>query len=153
VVVGEAPPVCLLLPGAPDSISTARSTVREALTGWGLEHLTDTATLLVSELSTNVLLHARTDFEVRVERAAGTVRVTVLDGSDREATRRHYEIDAGTGRGLGLVAGLATAWGTAAAGDPWSKAVWFELDDSGDEGAAVDGALYDEDWLTLVEDL
>jgi anti-sigma regulatory factor (Ser/Thr protein kinase) len=146
-------PQALRLPAAPDSVRTARSAVRDALPRWGLDHLTDTAALLVSELTTNVLLHARSEFEVRLERRRGRVRVTVLDESARDAVRRRYGLQAGTGRGLGLVEAMADDWGCDPADDPWSKAVWFELSEDRGEQDDTEGALYGEDWLALVEEL
>jgi anti-sigma regulatory factor (Ser/Thr protein kinase) len=141
------------LPLAPDSVGSARAAVREVLTDAGLDRLVDTATLLVSELTTNVLLHARTAWEVRVELRGSRLRVSVRDGSPRAATRRPHRLRAGTGRGLGLVETLAAGWGSEPASPPWAKAVWFELDlDASDDGFA-EGALYGEDWLALVDDL
>ncbi len=141
------------LRSAPDSVSRARAAVREALSEWGLHDLVDTAALLASEVTTNVLLHARTEFELRVDRQDGRVRVSVSDGSPRPATRRRYGLDAGTGRGLGLVETLSLDWGTEAAAPPWAKTVWFELDEAGAGDEHAEGALYGEDWLALVDDL
>jgi anti-sigma regulatory factor (Ser/Thr protein kinase) len=143
----------LRLLSAPESISAARSNVGEALVAWGLDGLVDSATLLVSEVATNVVLHARTDFEVRVEQRGDRVRVSVSDGSDRSALRRRYGLEAGTGRGLALVETLSAQWGVDPAEAPWSKTVWFELDErvAGEDG--LEGALYGEDWLALVDDL
>ena len=141
------------LPAAPDSTSRARTAVRRTLTDWDLGHLVDTATLLVSELTTNVVLHARTDFEVRVERRGDAVRVTVLDRSPRDAVRRRYGLQAGTGRGLGLVDTLAADWGCSPGDGPWAKAVWFEVASDGAEPDTAEGALYGEDWLALVDEL
>lgn len=142
------------LPASPESVGGARRAVSRALGDWQLDHLTDTAMLLVSELATNVLLHARTDFEVRAERRDGRLRVTVLDCSPRQAVRRRYGLDAGTGRGLGIVEALSAAWGSGSAEAPWAKGVWFELFLEPDaEPEPAEGALYGEDWLDLVDDL
>jgi anti-sigma regulatory factor (Ser/Thr protein kinase) len=152
MVVDEAH-VAVRLPAAPDSVSSARRAVRRALDDWHLDHLVDTVTLLVSELCTNVLLHAGTDFEVRAEHGAGRVRVTVFDASAGDAIRRRYGVDSGTGRGLGLVETLSTAWGTCGGDGQWAKGVWFELSDAEQDDDAPEGALYGEDWLALVDDL
>lgn len=85
----------------------------------------DRAALLVSELVTNVVLHAVTDAEVTVERQPGRVRVTVGDADPSRPEMKHYDALAGTGRGLHLVASLADRWGLRAAGR--GKAVFFEL--------------------------
>ena len=149
--VDEACRAVVRLPAAPDSIGAARAALRRTLRDWDLDALVDTAQLLTSELATNAVLHARTDFELRVERRGDRLRVSVLDGSPRTAARRRYGLDSGTGRGLGLVEALSADWGTSSA-DGWAKAVWFELDP-----AAVplddEGVLYGEDWLSLVDEL
>ena len=111
----------------PTSPVAARCLVRKALRDWRLEYLTDAATLLVSELATNAVLHARTPFVVRVELTGDTLRITVLDCSRSGPSRRSHGLGAGTGRGLALVATLAESWGTRTDVQPWSKAVWCEL--------------------------
>ena len=74
--------------------------------------------LLASELCENAVLHAGTEFEVALRIDADEVLVTV---SDRGAgplelhlaqPRRRYGRAAAHGRGLQLLAQLATAWGT-----------------------------------------
>ena len=141
------------LPPSAVSVRTARAAVTAALERWHVDGVDGTAALLVSELATNVLLHAHTDFEVRTERRDGHVRVTVLDDSPRLPARRHYGLDAGTGRGLGLVAAMSSRWGVEEGPAPWQKSVWFELPDHADElDAPLEGALYGEDWLAMVEE-
>jgi anti-sigma regulatory factor (Ser/Thr protein kinase) len=142
------------LPPTPVSVRAARGSVTSVLEQWQLADVADTAALLVSELATNVLLHAHTDFEVRTERRDGRVRVTVVDASPRRPSRRRYGLDAGTGRGLGLVATLSSSWGVDDVEAPWCKAVWFELAEHDDGSTGLtEGALYGEDWLALVDDL
>ena len=55
------------LPPAGASVGEARRFVTALLAERGLEHLQDDATLAVSELVTNAVLHARTTIEVRVD--------------------------------------------------------------------------------------
>src|SRR5206468_2951238 len=83
------------------------------------------AELLVSELVTNAVLHARTDLTVAVERRGENVRVSVSDGSARQPRLRHHSVEAGTGRGLLLVERMARRWGVEPAGT--GKVVWFEV--------------------------
>ena len=85
-----------------------------------------TLELLVSELATNAVLHARTDFTVCVERRGKTVRVEVGDGSAAPPVAKGYQHDSPTGRGVTIVATLAARWGF----EPGTrgKTVWFELD-------------------------
>ena len=105
----------------------ARRGAREVLLAWRLPALVDSVVLVVSELVTNAVLHARTGLSIEVERHDGVVRVTVRDGSPQQPRRRRHGVSAGTGRGLGLLATLATAWGSETTGPPHRKAVWFEL--------------------------
>lgn len=115
------------LAGDPLSVRDARRLVTRTLREWGLEHLEESATLLVSEVVTNAVLHARTEVCIELERRSTVVRVTVADGSSRRPERRRHGLSAGTGRGLGLLATLSTSWGSGPAEDPWAKDVWFEL--------------------------
>ena len=119
--------VRLELPGAPASVGSARRLVSAALRDWGLDHLVDPAALLVSELVTNAVLHARTAVSVEVERTRSVVRVVVRDGSRRRPRQRRHEVSAATGRGLGLLTAVSYRWGCDDAPEPYAKAVWFEL--------------------------
>ena len=119
--------VQVVLLGEPASVRTARRVVARALEQWSLPHLDAVASLLTSELVTNAILHARSDLSIEVERDDDVVRVTVHDGSPQKPHRQRHGVHAGTGRGLGLLAALATGWGSGPSGPPYRKAVWFEL--------------------------
>jgi len=110
----------------PASAATARHFVEETLGAWGCDDFLDASRLLVSELVTNAVLHARTDFELVLRVLRTGLRVEVHDGSTARPVVRHYEDEAMTGRGLSLVDELAARWGVEQAGD--GKYVWFELD-------------------------
>ena len=84
-----------------------------------------TAALVVSELATNAVLHARTPFEVRVRVAPERVRIEVHDGTRRTPVRRFFSDDAVSGRGLRLVDELCEAWGVDV--DGAGKTVWAEV--------------------------
>jgi anti-sigma regulatory factor (Ser/Thr protein kinase) len=114
------------LPADPASAGLARRYLRARLSEWGAYHLTDAATLLVSELVTNAVLHARSETMISLAYDEGVLRVEVADSSMVGVQRRRYAYDAATGRGLLLVDALSTAWGTVATEE--GKAVWFELD-------------------------
>lgn len=111
----------------PQSPLLARRLVRSTLHGWHLDHLEETATLLVSELATNAVLHARTRFLLVAEQRDALVRVSVFDCAATAPARRHHGVQSGTGRGIGLIAVLACSWGTHTEVRPWAKVVWFEL--------------------------
>jgi len=85
-----------------------------------------TVELLVSELATNAVLHAKTDFTVCVDRRGPTLRVEIGDGRVVPPLAKGYRHDAPTGRGLGIVATLSSRWGFERGPD--GKTVWFELD-------------------------
>lgn len=133
------------LPGEPSSVPTARRFVESVLTSWGRPEHGWTAALLITELSANCTLHARTDFTVRVEAIDGGVQLQVSDGSLRVPARRDYGTSATTGRGLKLVEELADGWGVDLRDD--GKTVWAVLrEPSGEEGRA-DSEDADVDWL------
>jgi anti-sigma regulatory factor (Ser/Thr protein kinase) len=117
----------LALRPVPASAATARQFVNDTLGGWGCDALSEAARLLVSELVTNSVLHARTDVELVVRLRRGGVRVEVHDASPVAPVVRRYEDEAMTGRGLALVDQLASRWGVESRGG--GKTVWFELDD------------------------
>ncbi|MGW0819497.1 SpoIIE family protein phosphatase [Streptomyces viridiviolaceus] len=112
-------------PEGPQSAASARRFVGAALHGVAAD-LVDTAQLLVSELVTNALLHARTEVEVGVSVSGGRVRVGVGDRRPGLGLVPHYcPPYAGTGQGLALVEVLASRYGIDA--DDQRKTVWFEL--------------------------
>ena len=115
------------LVGEPTSARDARRLVADTLHDWDLAHLEEFAVLLVSEVVTNAVLHARTSLAVEVARQDDIVRVTVSDRSPARPERRRPGLQAGNGRGLGLLSVMATDWGTGPSHDPWRKDVWFEL--------------------------
>jgi anti-sigma regulatory factor (Ser/Thr protein kinase) len=109
--------------------------VETCLTEQGLDRggaTVEMATLLVSELVTNAVLHAGTAIELCVELRGGILRVEVRDGTTLAPSRRRYDLTAGTGRGMMLVEELAAAWGSELVDD--GKLVWFELLVQGERG-------------------
>ncbi len=81
--------------------------------------------LLVSELVSNVVLHARTPLEISLRTRAKCVRVTVTDQSPVIPAIKRYAPDSVTGRGLTMVDTAADRWGIEERAD--GKAVWFEV--------------------------
>jgi len=124
------------LPPSPASVATARHRLKEVLAPLTREGIVsaptcETAMLLVSELVTNAVRHARTGPGARVEmRVALTDRrrlhVAVHDrGQGFSATRVSMPPpDQVGGRGLALVDAMAEDWGAERTG---SMRVWFEL--------------------------
>jgi anti-sigma regulatory factor (Ser/Thr protein kinase) len=95
--------------------------------GWGCTDAIADAELLVSELVTNAVLHARSAARVMIERAGTTVRVSVFDDSPARPRLRDYGPEAVTGRGLVIVDRIAARWGVDPSDD--GKCVWFEIVD------------------------
>ena len=85
----------------------------------------DAASLLVSELVTNAIVHARTDVELRLMADDRMLRAEVSDGNPTFPSPRRPMGLAGTGRGLLLMDDLASRWGVSPTGA--GKTVWFEL--------------------------
>ncbi|MFG2352433.1 SpoIIE family protein phosphatase [Streptomyces sp. NPDC048521] len=113
------------LPPRPESVASARRFVRSALRGAAPDAV-ETAELLTGELVTNAVLHARTEVEVQAEATEDRVHVRVSDQRpDRAPTPHACRPYAFTGRGLALVADLASGHGVHI-GDG-RKTVWFEL--------------------------
>ena len=122
-------------PPEPASVRAARRWLAAALTERGLDSASDAAASLVSELATNCVIHARTPFTVDVAQQGDVVRVSVSDTSPVQARMRSYGVDSTTGRGLRLVASLASTWGVE--GDRSGKTVWFEVTAGSDDRPAV----------------
>jgi anti-sigma regulatory factor (Ser/Thr protein kinase) len=117
----------LALRPVPASAARARAFVERTLGEWECDDFLDSSRLLVSELVTNAVLHARTEFELLIRAVRTGVRVEVRDHNPSMPVVRRYEDEAMTGRGLALVDELATRWGVDR--HPDGKAVWFELDE------------------------
>lgn len=112
------------LPPVSTSAAMARRFCRSQLGEWGASDLDETVSLLVSELVTNVVLHARTPCEVVMCRTS-VLRVEVIDHDPRPPIRKDHDLEAASGRGLLLLAGMSARHG--ADRDASGKRVWFEL--------------------------
>jgi serine/threonine-protein kinase RsbW len=120
------------LPPTERAPGLARQATHEALPSWQLAPLEETALLLVSELVTNAVRHARNGgrmIALRLETTPGGLRIEVHDGDPRRPQPGIPDDLDESGFGFVLVAALASKWGvTASAG---GKAVWAELDTPG----------------------
>lgn len=113
------------LPGTPAAAQLARQATRAACHDWSLEHLADRASVVVTELVANVVLHARTDMGVSVIALDRNLHVSVRDGSQEPPLPRLPSENVPGGRGLLVVAALTEAWGIAPTSD--GKVVWATL--------------------------
>lgn len=112
------------LPLEDAQVAVARARTRRQLALWGLERLSDTAELLVSELVTNAIRAASRDVELRLMRV-GKLMVEVSDDNHNLPQLQRADADDEEGRGLALVSHLAPRWGTSR--KAVGKVVWFEL--------------------------
>ncbi|WP_447036507.1 ATP-binding protein [Streptomyces sp. DSM 118878] len=122
-----------ILPREPESAAVARRLVRTALSAWGLETLTDDATVVITELVSNAADHGRLPhIRVIVSRPAeDRVRLAVVDRSKAlPMMRTDANGDQIRGRGLLLVDALTERWGTELY--PWGKQVWGEMQMGGE---------------------
>jgi anti-sigma regulatory factor (Ser/Thr protein kinase) len=121
------------------AVRDARQYIRNALAALDRAALEDAATLGVSELVTNALLHARTPLTVTVGVTRdGRVRIGVSDDSPVLPRQHHYRRTATTGRGLRLVESVSSAWGVDISEPVAGKTVWFEPAEAPAEDAGVD---------------
>jgi anti-sigma regulatory factor (Ser/Thr protein kinase) len=104
----------------------ARRLVADALLRWGHEQeLSEAAALVVSELASNAVRHARSPFSVLTRFDQHVIRIWVRDASDTMPQLREGGLAAGTGMGLQMVAALAGAWGVEVRAG--GKSVWAQL--------------------------
>lgn len=102
---------------APDApaVAQARRFLRQALQDQLGEDpgsdLADTLLMAANELSTNAVMHARTEFTVRLVVGPDLVRVEVTDENSRVPQPCLAPMDATSGRGLAIVDGSGLDWG------------------------------------------
>jgi anti-sigma regulatory factor (Ser/Thr protein kinase) len=105
----------------------ARQFARQTLSEWDME--SDEVVLVVSELSANAILHARSDFELSLSKTDKGVTVRVTDTHPCLPVVSSPNSHSMDGRGLMIINQLARQWGvrrTATGG----KTVWAYLANS-----------------------
>ncbi|MGN6299649.1 MAG: ATP-binding protein [Angustibacter sp.] len=115
----------LSLPPEVVSVTRARHYVRDTLTALGVPDCADDAQLAVSELIANAVKHARTPLVLELTADDEHLTVTVADGERELASQVQQHALAESGRGLRIVAAIASEWGV----EPreGGKALWFRL--------------------------
>jgi anti-sigma regulatory factor (Ser/Thr protein kinase) len=112
--VGEEPPVdessWAFLP-VPQAIPVLRRFVTATLRSWGEEALVPDAALVTSEMATNAVSHADSPFHASIVRAAGVVRIAIVDSGPGAAAQRTAAEDDLSGRGIVIVDAVADRWG------------------------------------------
>lgn len=111
----------------PASVPAARRFVVDKLGRLPAE-MVDTVRLLVSELVTNAVMYAGTDFTVELDQSTSSLVVSVTDSGTGTPEVRDLPDPADLhGRGLRIVLGLADDWGVIPGDAGIGKVVWFEL--------------------------
>jgi anti-sigma regulatory factor (Ser/Thr protein kinase) len=109
-------------PGAP---CASRLFVTKLLHGLECRQSIEDAALVVTELATNAVVHARSAFVVSIGSSGGAVRVEVSDGSRTPPSMRRPSLRARGGRGLSIVDAVASTWGVIHTSN--GKIVWAQL--------------------------
>jgi anti-sigma regulatory factor (Ser/Thr protein kinase) len=116
------------LGGCEARVREARRVVGQVLEGGRWAELGEVAQLLVSELATNAIRYGAPPVAITVTIDGDRVEVAVADEEQtppRSSVGPHDEL-AESGRGLRLVASMASRWGTRTR--PGGKTVWFTLE-------------------------
>ncbi|MET9290483.1 ATP-binding protein [Streptomyces sp. NPDC003077] len=123
-------PVVLRWNRHPGCVRKARAELSKALAEWGLGRIEDDALLVVSELLTNAICHARTapgrEIETRYVRTDCGVRIEVHDAAYERPQLLPEDPTRESGRGLLLVSVLADRWAVCDRRGI-GKQVWAEL--------------------------
>ncbi|WP_062646179.1 ATP-binding protein [Streptomyces maremycinicus] len=118
------------LQALPSRIGQVRRIVSAQLRYWHMDPLIDRAALGVTELLTNVHLHAQPDKTcvVEMELLLDRLTVSVRDRDPRLPVMGVVDDEALTtcGRGLAMVAAVSESWGARPDGES-GKVVWFTL--------------------------
>jgi phosphoserine phosphatase RsbU/P len=109
------------------SVSAARLFISECVEQLGLRAMADVQ-LMASELTTNAVVHARSRFDVTVERLKDNrARVEVRDFGDGTPQLENRDLFADGGRGLRIVDSLAREWGVERHPQGLGKSIWFTV--------------------------
>ncbi|WP_435220760.1 ATP-binding protein [Streptomyces sp. Tue6028] len=124
----EESPYAFTVPALVKAVPTARDRVVDRARRLGLaldEELTHDLKLLTGELVANSVTHTRAACVVCVKWTGERIRVEVTDPDPTSVTLSQVLPTDEHGRGLFLVAAVATAWGSQLC--PSGKKTWFEL--------------------------
>lgn len=111
---------------SPEEIATARRFVAHHSDAWGYDAIMDEALVVVSELVTNAIMHARSACDLRLRDAEEVLRIEVIDCGRGSPELQRPHAHAEHGRGLLLVSAMCEAWGVDTLNDG-RKMVWAEL--------------------------
>ncbi|MDQ0766421.1 ATP-binding protein [Streptomyces canus] len=133
---GPLDTAALLVNCSKEGFARARAFTRETLSYWSLDHRSDDATLVITELAANAVAHAvpRPAADGAAEVWLGLsldpahLLVTVSDPGDEPPAYTPADVNAlrEHGRGLHIVDALAQEWGWTSQ-PPAGKSVWAKL--------------------------
>ena len=106
-----------------EAVGRARKAVTEQLEAWGLEDSAFATELIVTELATNALIHASAPITLRLIKDASLI-CEISDTSHTAPHQRRARALDEDGRGLAMVAHLASRWGVRYTDT--GKTVWAE---------------------------
>jgi CheY-like chemotaxis protein/anti-sigma regulatory factor (Ser/Thr protein kinase) len=109
-----------------DEIATARRFVEHHGQAWGYDEVIDDALIVVSELVTNAIMHAKSACDVCLRDADHILRIEVIDAGRGSPELQRPTAHSEHGRGLLLVSAMCAAWGVDTFQDG-RKMVWAEL--------------------------
>ena len=113
------------LPCDPASAQLVRRFVKRACQEWGIPGMAADAIVVASELTDNLVRHARSDGWLRIDLRCNRLTIAVADAEPRQPQLRIPGLRAVGGRGLVLVDKLSRTWGTDSRPD--GKVVWAVL--------------------------
>jgi hypothetical protein len=123
------------LPCTPHSPRAARAFVADCCTGWAVPELTGSGALVVSELVSNAVEHARSSCRATIALDGRSLQISVRDyGPPFRPRAVPVALDARRGRGLLVVAGSSAAWGIQVHMD--GKTVWATVTPDDGQGAS-----------------
>ncbi|MFE7173601.1 SpoIIE family protein phosphatase [Streptomyces sp. NPDC057616] len=117
----------LELLGGVEAAPRARAFASGVLTSWRFpSELHDLGVLAASELVANSLQHGTPPMRLRLRRTDRRLIIEVTDGDDHLPRRRRAEAADESGRGIAIVATIASTWGSRRT-PGGGKAVWCEF--------------------------
>ncbi|MER6203191.1 ATP-binding SpoIIE family protein phosphatase [Streptomyces sp. NPDC001586] len=117
----------LELLGGIEAAPRARAFAQGVLASWRFPvELCDLGVLAASELVANSLQHGTPPMRLRLRRTDRRLIIEVTDGDDHLPRRRRAEPGDETGRGISIVATIASSWGSRRT-PGGGKAVWCEF--------------------------
>ncbi|MGW1468361.1 ATP-binding SpoIIE family protein phosphatase [Streptomyces sp. NPDC002308] len=113
--------------GGVEAAPRARAFATGVLTSWRFpDDLRDRGVLAASELVANSLQHGTPPTRLGLRRTDRRLIIEVTDGNDHLPRRRRAEPGDESGRGIAIVAAVASSWGSRRTPDG-GKAVWCEF--------------------------